>query len=385
MQNIKTWHIVFGLFAVLVIGANVAYINYTPSVSRTSLSSTTTPIPEKKNTRPFKIGSILQLTGDFALFGGEIQKGITIAVDEAKAQGVVLEYVSEDDQSKAQGTVNAAKKLITIDRADALLTATVQQVKPIAQTANESGVPLLATWDSNEYLKTAGSQIYTIGFSTEEAGEKMALHAYNVLHLRRVGVIPQIDEWSELIASAFEKKFVSLGGEVPVQDKAQATQKDFRTLISKAKSAQVDGLYFPFLPTSIGAFLVQADQIGLHVPMMTADSFSNDEIKIAGKAAEGVIFTGLYAEETTRLSEKYNARFKTEPTDPVFVSFGYDGARTLIEADRIRNTEGLSLSDALKRVTIKGTGAPISMGGRHYSEKYEKLYIVKNGQIEELK
>src|SRR3972149_11655059 len=72
-----------------------------------------------------KLGVIGPLTGDFA-FGGQFQlNGARLKVDElnARKEGITVELVAEDDQSKCDVAVAAARKLITRDRVDAVLGA----------------------------------------------------------------------------------------------------------------------------------------------------------------------------------------------------------------------------------------------------------------------
>ena len=335
-----------------------------------------------KSSNTLKIGAILPLTGDFGSLGEEIKRGAEIATEEAHAKGKNFDFVIEDDKSQSTGSVNATNKLINIDKIDAVFTATVQEVKPIAPIFNQAQTPLLTVWDSNDYLKTAGPYIFTTGFSTEKAGEKMAVYAIETLKLKTVAIIPQIDEWSELIAKSFEEKFKALGGTITMRESAQVTQKDFRTLIAKAKTSNADGIYLPLLPTSAGPFLLQAKELGFKGKLMTADSFSQDDINIAKNSAEGVYVTTLHADNAQILTEKYKAKYGTEPFDIVFVSFGYDAINTLLEANKISLKNNITLTEALKQVSIDGAGGKIELNNSQFFEREEKMYKVQNGKIE---
>jgi len=334
---------------------------------------------------PIKIGSILSLTGDFAPFGESINQGAQLALDEAKDQGLQVEYFSEDDRSTANGSTTAANKLVRINKVDAVFTATLQEVKPAAPVFSNTEVPLLATWDSNDFIKSAGPNIFSIGFSTEDAGHQMARYAYNNLGVKKAAVIPQLDEWSEIIAGAFEKEFTSLGGQVVLKDKAQPTQKDYRTLIAKIKTSGADGVYFPFLPTTIAPFLSQSKQLGFTGKLMTADSFSMDEISQAGTAAQNVYFTNLHSDNSEKLAVAYQAKYGMPAKDPLFVSFGYDGMKTLIAAAQLARKEHISPVSALRQTKVQGTDAIIDFSGKQFSEKLERLYKVDNGQFVEVK
>ncbi len=335
--------------------------------------------------QPIKIGSILPLTGDFAFFGGEILRGEQIALDEAKQDGWNVSLISEDDQSSPTQSVNAANKLVQSDKVKTVLTATLQEVKPMTTTFNNSTVPLLATWDSNDYIKTAGKNIFTIGFSTEAGGQKMADYAYNTLGLRNVAVMNALDEWSSLVASAFTKEFTKLGGKIALTEEVQPSQKEFRTQIAKIKAANSDGLYAPLLPTTIGPLLKEMKELALTKPFMTGDSFSSDELATANGGAEGIYFTNLYADNTKALDAKYLAKYGSAPGASVFVSFGYDGIKTELAALKIAQQKNISVSDAMRQVDIAGTDSPINMKGGQYSEKYERLYQVKGTDFIEIK
>ncbi len=332
-----------------------------------------------------KIGSILPLTGDFASFGSEINRGAEIAVDEARQSGINIEYVSEDDRSEPTKSVDAANKLVHADNVDVAFTATVQEVKPTAPIFNNGQTPLIAVWDSNDFIKTAGSSIFTTGFGTEAAGQTMARHAHNTLGLQKVAVIPMKDDWSSLIADAYIKEFTKLGGTVTMSEQTSANQKDFRTLIAKAQNSGAEGIYAPLLPQAGGPFLKQTRELNFHGPIMMGDSFSQNDVNVANGAAENVYFTNLYASQTDQLSAKYKAKFSATPSDPIFVSFGYDAIKTIIAAHHKAIDDKTSIKQALLNTKLQGTGTLINFNGKQYSERLEKLYQVKNGRFIEIK
>ncbi len=336
---------------------------------------------KEQKVKGIKIGSFLPLTGDFGSLGEEIKKGADLAVEEAKAKGVQIEYISEDEALDPKKTVTVAQKLLTIDKVDVAFTATIQEVKPVAENFNQARVPLVAVWDSNNYVKSVGDHVFSIGFSTEGNGEKMAEYAYQDLKLRKVALVMHIDEWSELISKAFVEKFTTLGGEVVLQEKTLPTEKNFKTVIAKVKDTQADGVFFPLFPGSCGLFLKQSQEMGLKSIFMTGDSFSQDDITIAGAGAEGVYIANLFADNTKELVVKYKAKYGKEPAYPVFVGFGYDGINTILNANKSAGEKNTSLRDALTKVNIQGTIGPINMNGKTYSEKIEKIDKVVNGSF----
>src|SRR5260221_13485558 len=71
------------------------------------------------------VGEIVSLTGDKAGFGNELHNACAMAIDEANAAGGVLgkklKLVSEDTQSKSGEPAAAVRKLISRDKAVAVL------------------------------------------------------------------------------------------------------------------------------------------------------------------------------------------------------------------------------------------------------------------------
>src|ERR1700722_16097915 len=89
-----------------------------------------------------KIGEVDPLTGGVSQFGIGCHQGFVLAFEQINAEGGILnqkvELVTEDDQSKPGQSATAVRKLITQDKAIAILgdatsSATLESA-PIAQT-----------------------------------------------------------------------------------------------------------------------------------------------------------------------------------------------------------------------------------------------------------
>lgn len=74
---------------------------------------------------PIKIGGIYILSGSAATYGEFAQKGIDLAVSEINESGGILgrdiEMIYEDSQGKASVAIQAARKLVYSEGADALV------------------------------------------------------------------------------------------------------------------------------------------------------------------------------------------------------------------------------------------------------------------------
>lgn len=325
--------------------------------------------PAEKGT--VKIGAILPLSGELAAMGEEIKKGVEMAADEYAKQGFNLKVIYEDDQSlSSTAAVNAARKLLDIDKIDVGLTMVVEEAKPIIPLFTDKKIPLLVLWDSNNFIKEAGEYIFSNGFSNEKTGEMMAEYAFNNLNLKKVAIIGIIDPAMEIFAGSFKTEFEKLEGKVIYNEEIMPDTKDFRTYIAKIKQLNPDGVYFLFMPLDNAIFLMQMKQLGLKAVPLNSESMTSDAINKAGVAAEGVYFTNIYTDEAQLLTEKYKARYNSDPMDSTLVSFGYDGIAKIANAIQVSQK---SLKDSLAEI----------FGSNRSANRVEKIYKIINGKTVE--
>ena len=75
--------------------------------------------------QPIKIGAVLALSGDVAVYGIPQRRGLELARDTINAQGGVLgrpiELIFEDSRGERQSAINAVQKLINRDRVLAMI------------------------------------------------------------------------------------------------------------------------------------------------------------------------------------------------------------------------------------------------------------------------
>lgn len=326
------------------------------------------------NKKPIKVGVILPLSGDLAFLGEQIKKGIDLAIEEYKGKGINVEVIYEDDQSLSPSVaVNAANKLLNIDKIDVGLTMLVEESRPIAPIFNKKEVPLLVLWDSNKLIQQSGQYIFSNGFSTELAGETMANFAYNELNLKTVAIVGHIDPWADIITKSFKDKFEIMGGKVVYDEQFNTETKDYRTAILKIKQLDSDAIYFPMIPMNSVNFLTQSKQLGLRSLFLTGDSFISDVIKKANDASEGVYFTNIYSVNNERLVERYKKIYNNDPVDIDLISFGYDGVIKVVGSGNKKSSKEVKES------------LDLIFGSERSANRIEKIFKVQNGTPIEVK
>lgn len=321
-----------------------------------------------------KVGAILPLSGDLAALGEEVKRGVELAEEEAKSEGLNIRVVYEDDQYTPTIAVSAANKLMNVDMVDAAMTMFVEEAKPMAPVFNANKTPLLVLWDSNEFIK-GNEYLFSNGFSTEKTGEAMAEYAYNELHMKTVATIGHIDPWADIISATFNKKFWELGGKVVYDERFTTDTADYRMAIATIKQENPDGVYFPLMPMNNARFLMQAKQLGLNRPLMTGDTLIQDVISETGSASNGVHYTNIYSANADALAKKYKAKYRQESMDTTLVSFGYDGLMKIVDAAKVKGNTTKGITSGLKSIFGEGRSA----------DRIEKIYKVVGGKPEEIK
>ena len=255
--------------------------------------------------------------------------------------------------------------------------------KAVMPVFEQNKIPLIVAWDSTDEIE-AGDYIFSTGFSTEAAGEKMGIFAFNQLNLRTAAIVLHQDEWSEIIAPSFRTAFEAQGGEIVLEESVVWGETDFKVIIEKIKEKEVDGVYLPLVPFGAELFLKQAKELGLEAQFLSGDAFIADVIIAAENAAEGVYFTNISAEEnevSQALTEKYLAKYGTEPIAFPMVAFGYDAVLAIKNA--AESTEGVSpetIKEALYSVDFVGAGGRIKINPNGLSGRIEKIFVVQNGE-----
>jgi branched-chain amino acid transport system substrate-binding protein len=96
----------------------------------------------------FRIGALCPVTGSGSPYGSGMQKAISAAVEAINAAGGVagrrVEIVAEDDQTNPQAAVLAAKKLIEVNKVQAILGTWASGVSlAVMPLTNDAGIPLM--------------------------------------------------------------------------------------------------------------------------------------------------------------------------------------------------------------------------------------------------
>lgn len=350
------------------------------------------PTQQTQGDSIIRIGVILPLTGDAAVYGKAMRNGIELGLDEVSGEGErEIRLIYEDDQGLPTQAVSAARRLIDVEKVPAIIggamSSTAEAIIPICDAAQ---VVLLSPSATKPSLTRLGSYFLRLWPSDDYDGKVMAETAYHRLGLRRISILYVNVAYGAGITEVFEREFEKVGGSVVSKDGYNQGATDFRTFLTKVKTANPEAIYLPGYVVEVTQILKQAKELGVKATFLGVNSFYDPKlIEIAGEAAEGAVFTYPTFDPKSgdpaiaRFVAGYKDRYGIEPD--AFAAQGYDSFRVIKKAlDELGETAvaGVLILKALHSLgPFEGSGGTFAFDERGDVEKSLRLLTVRHGQF----
>ena len=234
--------------------------------------NTSTP---KMGVEPIKIGIVDSLTGVAAPWGEFAKKAVDLAVKEINANGGMngrpVQIVIEDDHTDGKASVSAYNKLVSIDRVDGVLGGVFDfTALPLIPLAAQNKIALISPqnfripggFDLNDQ-----SFVMMTDFSTVLERLKLYIAESGA---KKIAVVHFTSAWGAEIAKTIGSISSELGrGKIIDESYSQLGNNDFKTTISKLKSAGVDAIFIDMFGNDTTSFLTRAREQGFSPKIMT--------------------------------------------------------------------------------------------------------------------
>lgn len=341
-----------------------------------------------------KIGIIVPLSGQLAVYGEGVRDGAILAFDKVNAAGGIdgkkIVPVVVDNKADGAETANALNKLITKDKVVAVvgpvISATANVAGPIAVRER---IPLITPTATAIEVTEVGEYVSRTCFLDDFQGSVMARFAIENLQAKKAAIIFDLaNDYSIGLKNVFAKTFTELGGEVVEIVSYTTGDSDFNAQLTKIKAVNPDVIYLPAYYSDDVLFLRQAKNLGITATFMGADGWDAQELIDGAKEdAEGVYFTTHYtptdpAEIVQNFLRDYQEKYNKFPI--VLAALGYDAAALLAEAiDRADSLDPKDIKDAINStVDFKGVTGMITLDKNRNPVKEITIATVKNGRFE---
>jgi branched-chain amino acid transport system substrate-binding protein len=340
------------------------------------------------------VGLYASLTGDGASFGQSSREGAELAVAEINAAGGLLggrriTMLVEDDQSKPEEASSAVTKLVTQDRAVAIIGEVAsRRTLAAAPVAQRYQVPLITPASTNERVTAVGDYIFRVCFIDPFQGEVLAKFAYNDLKARKVAVLKDIQQdYSVGLTESIVKNFQALGGTVSEPVSYSSGDADFRAVLTKIRAERPDAVFATGYYSEAAIIVRQARELGMTMPILGGDGWVGDPLRNGREALKNTYISNHYSGDNPapvvqNFVKAYREKFGREPDS--IAALGYDAIKVLADAiTRANTTAGAALRDAIAKTDVEGVTGQLKMNSRRDVDKpaviQEVTYV--NGEV----
>lgn len=350
-------------------------------------------------TQIWKIGGIGPTTGDAAVYGQAVQHGAQIAVDEINASGgingVMIDYKFEDDEHKAEKTVNAYNSLKDWGM-DILLGAVTSDpcIAVAAETASDNMFMLTPSGSAPDII-SGKSNVFQVCFSDPNQGIASAQYIGESKMASKVAIIYESStSYSSGIYETFVKEAENQPFEiVSAEAFTSDSNTDFSVQLQKAKEAGADLLFLPIYCQQSALILTQADAMGYNPIVFSCDGMDGilalDNFD-AQLAEDVILLTPFVADATDDATVSFVSKYKEAygEVPNQFAADAYDGIYTLkaaIEKSGIAPDASVSdiceaLKTAITEISVNGlTGDGMTWAATGEVSKAPKAMVIKDG------
>jgi len=260
----------------------------------------TSNISKKQDDDTIKIGVISIMSGDFSVVGEQVRNTINLTLEDVPNKDQ-FQFIYEDGQCDKVMSINAMRKLIDVDKVQVIIAAGCSDTTiAIAPIVNDRKIVTIMPSTGGENIDLAGEYVFRNGNSDIESAVQPAKDFINIFNYTKVVLITDTTEAMEDIRKHFKLEFISLDGNIVLDELINSNEKDFRTIISKIKNRDVDSVFINSQTGITGAhFIKQATELNLNLPIFTNfnTATNTQTYDITGDLINGVYFYDPYYNE----------------------------------------------------------------------------------------
>jgi branched-chain amino acid transport system substrate-binding protein len=291
-----------------------------------------------------KIGFTAALSGDFAAYGENMQRGLELAIGEINAKtdngGVTLAITTADDRGLPSDGVLIAQRFCSDDTVDIVMGYSFSSVALAAATIiNDCQLPVLASAVTSPDLAGVSPYFRRNVLTDAVQGEFAGTYAAKVLGAKRIAALNQQDDYGIGGTDAFVAAAKATGAEILSREAYVLGTKDFKTQLTSIKAQKPDLLWVGGFYTEAAKIAQQARQIGLDVQILGSDGLLSPKlIELGGASVDGTILYGMFDPSVAKpdvqaFVKAYKDKYGEEPN--AWAALAYDAGYTLNEAAKL--------------------------------------------------
>lgn len=284
----------------------------------------TVSLAQAQQANEIRIGALNPLTGSGSPYGPGMQQAIKLAVSQVNLRGGVMgkkiRLFTEDTGTDPETAVRAAKKLLDVNKVQAILgtwsSGVTMAVVPLTIKAGAiemsvSGAPQLTTLVDDDLVYRTQASNTLFGEVFAEVAKRNGFKRAATLAFNNPSGIGNTTE--------FAKQFKADGGTVTSTVVYDGGRASYRTEIEKTLAAKPDVIVMGSYLADTTIILKELYQLGENIPVIAPAWAINPElVKAIGPAAEGAFAVDALPNLGTKGYDFFKSAYqKVSKSDPV--------------------------------------------------------------------
>jgi branched-chain amino acid transport system substrate-binding protein len=340
--------------------------------SEDSVSNTGTPAsnpaPEGQSAtqQAVKLGLVAALTGESALSGEAITRGLTIAIDEVNQAGGVLgrrlELIRRDDESNPAKGVAAARELIEQEDVAVVFGGLDSPVSlAMLPVFHELETPYMGVWAAATGITRNDFEpnyAFRVSANDNLVDKFLLRYAKEKYKVAKVGLMLINNPWGESNQTGFEQWATEYNIEIVGMEKFNEEDSDVTAQLTRLKNSGAQALMLVANAAPAAQVMRSLTRINWDVPIISHWGISGGRFpELAGEIASQVEFVQTYSffdaqspvgqKVLNQLNQKFQLKEPSEILAPVGTANAYDALMLTAKAiARASSTEGAQLREA---------------------------------------
>ncbi len=254
---------------------------------------------------PIKIGLVTALSGQSALAGEALTRGMTIAIDEINAKGGLLggrmiELVRRDDEGNPAKGVTAARELIYREKVAVLFGGLDTPVSmAMVPLVNSEKIPFMGPWAAGTGItKNDGNPNFAFRVSAvdEIVDIGMLDYAQKTFKSAKPGMILVNNAWGESNEIGLKAALDAKGMKAVAVEKFEANDVDVTPQLTRLRAAGADVLFMVGNVGPSAQVVKSMDRMGWKVPIVSHWGPAGGRFtELAGPNGKDVHFVQTYS------------------------------------------------------------------------------------------
>lgn len=281
-----------------------------------------------------KIATQSPLSGSQSLEGDGIKLGAQLAVqdraEDFKKLGFDLQLFPQDDQADPKIGVSNAEMLIADPDVYAVIGHYNTGVAiPSSVKYEEGKLAMISPANTGVELTEAGKKsVNRLVARNDQIAPAAAKYAKEKMGVNSVYIAHDKTAYGQGLADEVRKAFKELGVKEVAYEGINPGEKDYSAIVNQLAAHKPDLVFYGGMYAELGIIAKQAREKGYTGQFMGGEGLeSNDMYKIAGSAAEGIVYATVVSdirsqEEGKKWVDRFKTAFNKEPG--AFSPFAYD-------------------------------------------------------------